>query len=193
MTFNATKARVLNRGVPPDSFLTQIVEWGHDAKDEVFALNNNPSDIYGYVREQLGPWRGEPGGKEWFLHRKAVVCEVARVHAGFEASWNWKEGVDTTNQTSMSNKSGQETGVFQVSFNSVFLSDGAMEEFADANGIDSADKFILAMKENHTLAIEYYARLIRVNCKWAGPIIRREINRWLSRAAVAEFETLLAL
>lgn len=184
MTFDATKTRVLNRGQPPDSFLQQLVAWGQTAPDEIFAPNPNPEDIYSDVVPILGPWQS-------LLHRKAAMLEVMRVHAGFESSWNWNEGVDTTNQTSLHNRNGEETGVFQVSFDSTFIDNGAMRAFANDHGIGTVDSFIPAMKANHNLAMEYYARLVRINIKWAGPLIRHEIDPWLSRKAVTEFQSFL--
>ena len=183
--FSATKAKVLNRGVPPDSFLVQLIDWGKEAAEEIFAPNDNPADIYSQIKPILGPW-------ENLLHRRAAMLEVMRVHAGFESSWHWAEGVDVTNHTSMTHEVGQETGIFQVSFDSTFIADGAMKPFAVANGIGTVGSFIPAMKADHKLAMEYYTRLIRVNIKWAGPIARHEIDPWLSRRAVAEFQTLLA-
>ena len=51
-----------------------------------------------------------PFGNDMSL-RRAAMLEVMRVHAGFESSLNWKEGVDRTNKTSMANVTGQETGI----------------------------------------------------------------------------------
>lgn len=184
MTFFATKARVSNRGVPPDSFLTELVEWGKKAPDDIFAPNPNPADIYSLIKPILGPW-------ENLLHRRAAMLEVMRVHAGFESSWHWNEGVDTTNQTSMHNINGQETGIFQVSFDSTFINNGAMKAFAVDEGIGTVGSFIQNMKACHKLALEYYARLVRVSIAWAGPLKRHEIDPWLSRASVREFVTLL--
>lgn len=193
MTFSATKAQVLNRGTPPESFLSELVAWGRSAPEEIFSVNANPADIYAHIRPVLGPW-------EDVQHRRAAMLEVMRVHAGFESSWNWNEGVDTTNASSMSNISGQETGAWQVSYDSTALgwkaTDGtitpnAMLPFAQANRIGTAQSFINAMKTCHPLAMEYVARLYRVNVKWAGPIARGEIDKWLHPDAVAEFVTLL--
>lgn len=184
MQFLATKSKVANRGKPPDSFLTQLVEWGREAPMDIFAPNSNPADIYADIEPKFGPWIN-------LLHRRAAMLEVMRVHAGFESSWNWNEGVDTTNETSMTHLEGQETGIFQVSFDSTEIDNGAMKPFAVANGIGTVDSFIPAMKTNHKLAMEYYARLLRVNIKWAGPIARHEIDPWISIAAVDEFQTLL--
>lgn len=183
MKFNATKTRVLNRGIPPESFLTAIVLWAKESPDSLFEKNPN-ADIYSSVAGVLGPY-------ESLLHRKAVMLEVMRVHAGFESSWNWNEGVDTTNATSMRNIEGQETGIFQVSFDSTRLGAGAMKKYAQAHDIDTPQRFIPAMKRDHDLALDYYAHLIRVNVKWAGPIVRGEIHKWLSRSAVDEFKTVL--
>jgi hypothetical protein len=185
MDFVSTKVRVKNRGVPPDGFLTELVQWGRNAPADIFAPNDEPDDIYATIKPVLGPW-GSPA------HRRAVMLEVMRVHAGMESSWNWNEGVDTTNQTSMANKTGQETGIFQVSFDSEWIEHAKMKPFAEAHDIATVDKFIPAMKSNHKLALEYYARLVRINIRWAGPIVRHEIDPWLSRAAVSEFINLLS-
>lgn len=184
MKFHATKKLVENRGHAPDKFLTELVLWAKAEEDEVFAPNDNTADIYAYISPQLGPWSGP-------LHRKAALCEAMRVHAGFESTWNWNEGVDTTNHHSQTHKEGQETGIFQVSPNSLELAHGAMKPFAQAHGISHIDDFLTKMKSDHTLALSYYARLVRHNVQWAGPIKRREINSQLSRASVSEFEFLL--
>ncbi len=182
--FSATKLLVANRGTPPDEFLLELVEWGRIAPDEIFAPNANPSDIYADIKPLLGPW-------DSLLHRRAAMLEVMRVHAGFESSWHWNEGVDHTNQTSMHNIDGQETGIFQVSFDSTYIADHAMRPFAIANGIGTVGSFIPQMKSNHRLALEYYGRLVRINIRWAGPLLRHEVDPWLSRDAVKEFEGLL--
>jgi hypothetical protein len=185
MEFFATKARVFNRGQPPDSFLDQLIRWGMREKSEVFDPNPNPDDIYALIKPVLGPWSS-------LLHRRAAMLEVMRVHAGFESSWNWDEGVDVTNQNSLENIEGQETGIFQVSFDSTYIDHGAMKPFAVENGIGTAGSFIPAMKSNHLLAMQYYARLVRVSIAWAGPLKRGEVNEWLSRSSMKEFQSLLA-
>ncbi len=186
----AIKSKVKNRGIAPDSFLTELVEWGRIAADQIFAPISNRNapgkdpDIYAQILPLLGPWIN-------LLHRRAAMLEVMRVHAGFESSWHWNEGVDVTNQTSLTHLEGQETGIFQVSFDSTHIAGGAMKPFAVEHGIGTVGSFIPEMKSNHKLALEYYARLVRVNIKWAGPLVRHEIDPWLSRAAVTEFQGLL--
>lgn len=78
MPFHATKRKVFNRGVPPDSFLDELVAWGKTAPDEIFAPNT-VVDIYSNVVGVLGPWQG-------INHRRAAMLEVMRVLAGFESS-----------------------------------------------------------------------------------------------------------
>jgi len=185
MNFVATKTRVSNRGIAPDTFLIELVAWGKEAPEEIFAPNSNPADIYALIAPTLGPWTN-------LEHRRAALLEEMRVHAGFESSWHWNEGVDITNETSKAHITGQETGIFQVSFDSTWIDNKAMQPFAIERGIGSAGSFIPQMKSDHKLAMEYYARLIRVSIAWAGPLKRREIIPWLSRAAVSEFEKLLA-
>lgn len=193
MTFFATKVRVKNRGVPPDAFLTELVEWGRQADSEIFAPRPNTHapdadpDVYAQIlRPFFGPWTS-------LLHRRAAMLELMRVHAGFESSWHWDEGVDVTNRTSMTHVEGQETGLFQVSFDSIHIANGAMKPFCVEHGISTVGSFITQMKTNHQLALEYYARLVRINIKWAGPLIRHEVDVWLSRASVDEFQTLLTV
>ncbi len=186
MEFKATKRKVLNRGVPPNSFLLETVLWARTMPLELFAPNPEPADIYAQIRPILGPWRSVE-------HRRAVMLEVMRVHAGFESSWTWSEGVDHTNKSSMRNITGQETGIFQVSFDSTWLGGHRMLPFAAAHGIQQPELFIPRMKSDHALALEYYARLIRFNVTWAGPIKRHEIDTWLSKDAVAEFQSLVAV
>ncbi len=185
MIFGPCKSKVKNRGEPPDSFLTELVEWGRSASEDIFAPNPNPADIYVYAKPILGPW-------ENLLHRRAAMLEVMRVHAGFESSWNWNEGVDHTNATSMTHIDGQETGIFQVSFDSTHLGT-SINQFAISKGIGTVGSFIPEMKSNHPLALEYYARLVRINIKWAGPLLRHEVDPWLSKASVSQFEELLSL
>lgn len=186
MNFLATKAEVANRGVPPDSFLVLLVNWGRTAPESIFAVNDNPADIYAVIRPTLGPWQS-------IRHRRAAMLEAMRVTAGFESSWNWNEGVDTTNQTSMTHIEGQETGIFQVSHDSVNLDQtGGLKTYLRARGIISAQTFISQMKTDYILALEYFARLVRVSVAWDGPVSRHEIDAWLSRDAVAEIAGLLA-
>jgi hypothetical protein len=200
MKYSATKSRVYNRGVAPDSFLDELIAWGRKAPDEIFAPNAVPVDIYTVIKSHLADEVTKDGtdhpiyGWENLLQRRAAMLEAMRVHAGMEASWKWNTGVDTTNRTSMRLIEGQETGIFQVSFDGTYLGNGAMKPFAIAHNIGTPQKFIVAMKKDHELAMEYYARLMRVSIRWAGPLLRQgsdSVYPWLSRAALAEFEGFL--
>ncbi len=75
--YSACKAQVFNRGVPPNSFLDQLVHWAKQAPKEIFAKSDN-YDIYSSVESELGPWTGD-------FHRRAVMLEVLRVVGGFES------------------------------------------------------------------------------------------------------------
>src|SRR4051794_15427471 len=110
MAYNATKQSVLNRGIPPDDFLDQLVAWGKTAPADIFAPNAS-TDIYSNVFRTLGPWQGPD-------HRRAVMLEVMRVLAGFESGWNWNEGRDVGNPTSVTSQT-IEAGAWQVSANSM--------------------------------------------------------------------------
>lgn len=183
--FVATKHAVGNRGVPPDSFLEALVSWGKRAPAEIFAPNAVAHDAYGQVWAKLGPCT-EMG------YRRAVMLEVMRVHAGLESSWNWHEGVDKSNRSSQARVERQETGPFEVSFDSSEIAHEAMLPFLRARGLDTPAKFIAEMKEDHELAMEYYARLVRISTAWAGPFNRGEVAAAVRRDAALEFERLLA-
>ncbi len=191
MTFHETKRSVANRGVPPDSFLRELVTWGKTADESIFAPNDDPEDVFNRLRPILGPWESP-------LHRRSALCECLRCLAGFESSWNWQEGVDTTNATSMRNIEGRETGIFQVSFDSLRLDQNSRDANDDLHrcvlkycGELAIHRFLDRMKTNHVFALEYCARLLRNNFYWDGPIKRHEIDKYLSRPAVKEFEGLL--
>ncbi len=182
MSYTATKQKVANRGVPPDSFLDELVAWGRQAPDEIFAPNPN-DDVYSSVVGTLGPWQGLP-------HRRAAMLEVMRVLAGFESSWKWTEGRDTTNPTSVTPDT-IEAGAWQVSANSMNFGQELKDLVMAQVGTLDGTEFQKAMKENHPLAMEYIARLLRRTTHHNGPVLRHEIDPWLHRNAVAEFQALL--
>ncbi len=181
--FQATKQKVHNRGVPPDSFLNELVDWGVSAPDSVFVKNGN-LDIYSSIAPELGPWSN-------LLQRRAAMLEALRVLAGFESSWNWNAGVDTTNPTS-NTPCTEEAGAFQCSGNSMSLDPGLKQLLAEAAGASTCEAFIAQTKSNHRFAIDYCARLIRLTTNHHGPIKHKHINPWLRRDAAEEFAVFLA-
>ena len=183
MNFIATKQHVSNRGVAPDDFLDQLVTWGSRSPDEIFAPNQF-SDVYSSVVNTLGPWEGIP-------HRRAVMLEVLRVLAGFESSWNWNEGRDTTNPTSITPDT-IEAGPWQVSANAMDFGQELKDLVRAKVGTLDGNAFQKAMKQNHPLAIEFVARLLRRTTHHNGPVLRHEIDPWLRRDAVAEFQALMS-
>ena len=187
-TFKATKARVEGRGIPPDAFLSELLTWLRKAPEEIFAPSTNPGDVYNVIAGDLGSFTTS-------VNRKAAMGELLRCLGGFESSWRWNEGVDRTNRTSMSHIEGQETGIFQVSHDSVPLEKGGttlrdcIVRYCGSNDVNA---FIRTMKSNHEFAMEYCARLLRFSYQWDGPIKRGEINSSLNTDALKEFENLLS-
>ena len=194
--FIATKVKVFNRGVAPDSFLQELVEWGRTAPEDIFATNAE-RDIYSKVSPELGPWRG-------ITHRRGVMLEVMRVLAGFESSWDWKEGVDTS-RMGTDTPANSEAGAWQVSYDARNLAPG-LNDLLVKNDVRGGVRFQQAMKFIHPLAMEFVARLMRHNTKHNGPLYKGDerlairsslrgeehsIYPWLSRDAVDEFERLL--
>jgi hypothetical protein len=178
-----TKQHVKNRGIPPDDFLKHLIDWGREAADEIFAPNT-VSDVYSSVFNTLGPWEGPP-------HRRAVMLEVLRVLAGFESSWNWNEGPDKSNPSSVTSET-MEAGAWQVSANSLRYGQDLKDLVTAKIGTLDGNAFQKGMKENHPLAMEYIARLLRHTTHHNGPVLRHEIDPWLRRNAVAEFQSFLS-
>lgn len=203
-SFTAARARVFNRGSAPLVFLSEMVAWARTAPDDIFARNDFP-DIYGKVKAELGPF-------EDLTHRKAVMLEVMRVLAGFESSWDWTEGVDTS-RLGLDTPANEETGAWQVSYDARSLSPD-LKPLLESRGIVNDEhsitddiKFQQTTKFDHPFAMEFVARLMRRNTRHNGPLYKgderlrirksergeeRSIYPWLSRAAVDEFRQALA-
>lgn len=202
MTYNYTKKGVFNRGLPPDDFLTALVTWGTSAPDDIFSPRPAPPgglpdpDIYAHVKPELGPWEG-------LEHRRAVMLEVMRVLAGFESSWDFAEGVDTT-RLGPNSPENSEAGAWQVSYDSRYLAP-ELATLLKTNKVTNGVEFQRVMKVDHRLAMEYVSRLMRNTWKHHGPLykgeerlaIRRSLRDpkysvypWLSRSAVTEFQEL---
>lgn len=180
--FVACKDKVDNRGRPPNAFLDELVDWAKTAPDEIFKPNQK-HDVYSAVVGDLGPWTGLP-------HRKAAMLEVLRVLGGFESSWDWNEGVDTTNPNSNTSCS-EEAGIFQCSGDSMNFDSSLKSLLLKVTGKTDCETFKTETKTNHRFAIEYCARLLRFTIRHHGPIRDGHINRWLRPDAVREFETFL--
>lgn len=182
MSYQWTKQHVLNRGIPPDAFLDELVSLGRLAPEQIF-VPNSFSDVYSSVKNTLGPWRDN-------LHRRGVMLEVMRVLAGFESSWDWNEGRDLSNPSSDTPET-MEAGAWQVSANSMNFGQELKELVRrEVHTLDPV-AFQRAMKSNHLLAMEYIARLLRRTVRHNGPVLRHEIDPWLRRAAVDEFVALV--
>lgn len=184
MNFIATRKVVKGRGQPPVSFLEELVAWGRKAPAACYEKNPAKKDLFAKLSEKLGPWRDD-------RHRLAVLLEGMRVHAGLEASWKFGEGEDESKADHLKTPKAEETGVFQVSWDSLNISKGAMKPFARAHDIETPEKFIAKMKTDHELAFTYYALLARITTVWAGPFNRGEVQSRVSRASVEEFITFL--
>jgi hypothetical protein len=84
-----------------------------------------------------------------------------------------------------------EAGAWQGSANSMGFGTGAEGPvFAKVCSTDGT-ALQKAMKENHPLAMEYIARLLCRTVNHNGPVQRHEIDAWLRKDAVAEFQSFL--
>lgn len=173
---------VPGHGSAPVEFLDTLIDVIKSFPDEVFAPNSH-SDIYGVLAPVLGPWTG-------LIHRRAAMCDALRCIGGFESGWRWTEGADTTAGPETPEE--EETGIFQVSFNSVGFNSSlrdCVQQYCDSV---HPGPFIANMKSNPKFAVEYATRLLRFNTKWDGPINRRWVSKAVWKPAVAEFQTFLA-
>ncbi|MEP0915028.1 hypothetical protein NDI45_29600 [Leptolyngbya sp. GB1-A1] len=119
------------------------------------------------------------------------MLEVLRVLAGFESSWDWNAGRDTTNPNS-NTACTEEAGIFQCSGDSMNFDRSLRNLLRLVAGNTECNTFRSVFKSNHTFAIEYCARLLRFTINHHGPIKRKEIHPWLKLEAVAEFEQFLS-
>lgn len=186
INYDNLRAPVSNRGRPPVEFLSTLIDWAKSASPEIFSqfYRGKETEIY----ENLFKRRPELVGKD----RKALMCEVLRVMAGFESSWRWNEGRDITNSTSNKPET-EEAGVLQVSGNSMYFSADLVDCFMRHGGKGRNDylTFRRLMKEKSDFAFEYTARLLRFTIRHHGPVKRGEIFPWISPDAVDEFEKAL--
>jgi len=187
------KSKVYNRGVPPDWFLSELITWGKSAPNSTFEANSN-YDIYSSVKTELGPYKSDK-------HRRAVMLEVLRVLGGFESSWKHTAGLDTTNTSSATNKCREEAGIFQKSQNATyfgtdlkFMQIDMCKNYTQKNiclNFIACSKDSSGNKANREFIYGFTSLLLRKTVNHHGPVKRKEINKWLSRECVAEFESKL--
>lgn len=176
-------AKVANRGAPTIEFIKELIKWAKGEADGVFEPNSR-YDIYSIVKPILGPWKST-------IHRRAVMCEVLRVLAGFESSWKQNEDKDVANPAENSPETWS-SGPFQISANSMNL-DPELKAFAKRElGGSDPNGFRRAMMSDWQFAMAYTARLLRINTNHNGPVKRKEILPWLKEDAVDAFMKELA-
>lgn len=178
----ATKQPVADRGVPPDEFLDELVEWGRSAPDEIFAPGPY-FGVYASVVGVLGPWEG-------ISYRRAAMLEVMRVLAGLESGWTWAEARDVTTRKAVTLDS-IEAGAWQVSASSMNASLELKLLVRGRVGSLDCEAFQHAMKRDRRFAMDFIARLLRRTTLHSGPVRRHEIDDWLRRGSVREFQDLL--
>ena len=180
--YSACLARV-SGSKPPTAFLDEMVDWALLAPDELFQPYA-VFDVYSSVVGQLGPYGIG-------AHRKAVILEVLRCLAGLESMWNWNQGVHASKPQAKTSHN-EEAGAWQVSADSMGKGQ-SLTDFAQATlGATDDATFISGMKTNHTFAIEYTVRLLRITIDHWGPFVNsKSIFSQLNRASAKEFRGFL--
>jgi len=105
------------------------------------------------------------------------MLEVTRVLAGFESSWNWNEGPDTS--AAHPTPDTLEAGAWQVSANAMNNGQELRDLVLAKVGTTDATAFQRAMKQNHPLAMEFVARLLSRCTKlgdWRGVVLRGSLS-----------------
>ncbi|MBL6616945.1 MAG: hypothetical protein ISP49_10370 [Reyranella sp.] len=180
--YSACLARV-SGSKPPTPFLDELVDWALLAPEELFQPNA-VFDVYSAVVGQLGPYGIG-------AHRKAVILEVLRCLAGLESMWDWNHGVDGGKPQAKTSHN-EEAGAWQVSADSMGNGQSLTDFVQDTLGATDDQTFITGMKTNHTFAIEYTVRLLRITINHWGPFVNsKSIFGQLNRASVKEFRGFL--
>ena len=182
MEMKAIFTPVKNRVPPSEAFIKELTAWCKSEDPEVFAPNKL-KDIYSLAHEDLGPY-------DTMLYRRAAMCEVLRVLAAFESSYNWKEGHDKSNPKE-NNVLTMSAGAFQISPDSMNLHSSLADYAMKFEVYRKPAAFRALMMSNHAFAMGYAARLLRVNTRHNGPVRDGHIFPELRREAVREFMNLI--
>lgn len=118
------------------------------------------------------------------------MLEVLRVLAGFESSWDWNAGVDTTNPHSNTPCS-EEVGILQCSGDSMDIDPSLKNLLRTVDGVTDCETFRATTKANHPFALEYCARLLQFTVRHHGPVRDHHIQLELRRDAMAELLSFL--
>jgi hypothetical protein len=193
LAFAADPCRVpiYNRGIPPQSFIDEVVKTTKAAPDVVVAVNSN-NDIYSLVKPKLAPngWRS-------LAHRRAAMATVMITLGAYESSYDFTEGVDVSNPSSLVNKCSEEAGAFQTSANSMSFSSTLSDFFNDnckdfrANQANACMAWVACTKSpsKKSFQIEFTERLLRYTTRHHGPLIRKsDVYNHLSVACMKDLE-----
>ena len=168
MKLNRALFPVVKNRIPcPSAFVAEMLEWSKTAPLRVFEMNENPADIFGHMRGRFGPWNSVNARRGFLLAAMIVL-------AGWESSWDWNEGRDTSNPD-VDTPEEIEAGAFQVSANSMNFGPELREAVRAIAGKTDPESFQHAMKTNHPLALTYIAMLLRRTVRHNGPVRDRKI------------------
>lgn len=177
MKYKYLNSKVLNRGTCPNSFLNNFIEIAKSSPNDWYQVNQEINDVYNLIRPKFGPWKN-------IIHRKAALLECMRVLGGFESSWDWNEGVDTTNPTSNTDET-IEAGLWQISYNSRYFGPDLKKLLLNFN-ITNGNNFQIVTKTNHSFAFEYAVKLFRHTIGHNGPLKRKEVLPWMKQECIDE-------
>lgn len=185
--FKDTKYKIHDRGISPDWFndkLTDCIKKQLVEDPSYFERNEN-FDAYSSMEKQLGPWTST-------AYRAAAMANYLQILAGYESSWDPKEGRDTTNPNE-DTPWNEEAGIYQTSADSIttrkmrdLFTKYANMPFALTDEV--ANKFISLSKENFEYCTLHTILVLRQTIRHHGPASSRAVNKWLKKEAVLEFQ-----
>ncbi len=178
----------INGNKPPQDFIKLLTE--KIATIPGIAEPNRNTDIFSIMRPRMlrfqSGWNGTANRQAWLAAGLTAL-------ASLESSFNWKAGRDPG--ASNTSPQTQEAGIFQCSANSMYFGTHLQNFFYERSGFSAGwssnlagNKFIALTKADHDFAVHYMLLLCRTLVRTHGPLVRSEINRWLSIDAVREFE-----
>ncbi len=196
-TLSACLVNVHNRGKPTEDMVMEIIDLVGLMDYSDFEVNDN-YDIYSHMQPKFAEFTKDIDS------RRALMAGVLVNLAGWESSWDWTEGVDTTNPASMANKCGEEAGLLQTSADSMAnfnaSSGGSLKAFFDESckeytGGTDCERFIKCSKDPgglHYFTIQYTAKLLRHTTNHHGPIKRKsDVYSSLSTECVRQIRSFL--
>jgi hypothetical protein len=192
LPIDACLVRNSKRGTPKKDVVEEIIEYVSEMPDSDFSVNAK-YDIYSHMAPKFSEYT------KGIKKRRALMAAVLTNLAGWESTWDWNEGIDTTNISSTKSKCSEEAGLLQTSGDAMNFDKSLVRLFessckAYTKGT-KCDRFIACSKDpgaNHRFTVIFTAMLLRHTTNHHGPIKRKsDVYSSLSIKCVEQIEARL--